>query len=66
MITKYIVLSNIISAVSDNILRICIPEIPVDIKNIYILLLHTLSAYNNLLVRFSVYSSDPKEILCTS
>ena len=45
MIAKYIVLSNIISVVLDNILRICIPETPLDIK---------------------VYSSDPRECLCTS
>ena len=64
MIAKYIVLSNIISVVSDNILRICIQE-PLLISKKFIVLLHTLSAYNNLLVRYKVYSSDPKEYLCT-
>ena len=52
MIAKYIVFSNIISVVSDNILRI--------------VLLHALSAYNSLHVRYKVYSSDPRECLCTS
>ena len=61
MIAKYIVLSNIISVVSDNILRICIQEPLLILKNTYIVLLHTLSAYNSLLVRYKVYSSDPRE-----
>ena len=65
MIAKYIVLSNIISVVSDGILRICIQE-PFLILKKFIVLLHTLSAYNSLLVRYKVYSSDPKECLCTS
>ena len=65
MIAKYIVLSNIISVVSDNILRICIQE-PLLISKKFIVLLHTLSAYNSLLVRYKVYSSDPRECLCTS
>ena len=64
MIAKYIVLSNIISVVSDNILRICIQE-PLLISKKIIVLLHTLSAYNSLLVRYKVYSSDPRECLCT-
>ena len=64
MIAKYIVLSNIISVVSDNILRICIQE-PLLILKKFIVLLHTLSAYNSLLVRYKVYSSDPRECLCT-
>ena len=64
MIAKYIVLSNIISVVSDNILRICIQE-PLLILKTFIVLLHTLSAYNSLLVRYKVYSSDPRECLCT-
>ena len=38
---------------------------PLDIKK-FIVLLHTLSAYNSLLVRYKVYLSDPKECLCTS
>ena len=37
---------------------------PLDIKKI-IVLLHALSAYNSLLVRYKVYSSDPRECLCT-
>ena len=59
------VLSNIISAVSDNIFRICIQE-PLLMSKRFIVLLHTLSAYNSLLVRYKVYSSDPRECLCTS
>ena len=43
MIAKYIVLSNIISAVSDNLLCICIQEALLLLKKI-IVLLHTLSA----------------------
>ena len=39
-------------------------ETPLDIKKIYSSL-HTLSAYNSLLVRYNVYSSDPRECLCT-
>ena len=54
MVAKYIVLSNMISVVSGNILTL---------KKI-IVLLHTLSAYNSLLVRYKVYSSDPRECLC--
>ena len=65
IIAKYIVLSNIISVVSDNILRICIQETLLTSKKI-IVLLHTLSAYNSLLVRYKVYSTDPRECLCTS
>ena len=65
MIAKYIVLSNIISVVSDNILRICIQE-PLLILKKFIVLLHTLSAYNSLLVHYKVYSSDLRECLCTS
>ena len=65
MIAKYIVLSNAISVVSDNILRICIQE-PLWILKKFIDLLHTLSAYNSLLFRYKVYSSDPRECLCTS
>ena len=64
MIAKYIVLSNIISVVSDNILRICIQE-PLLILQKFIVLIHTLSAYNSLLVCYKVYSSDPRECLCT-
>ena len=37
---------------------------PLDIKKI-IVLSYILSAYNSLLVRYKVYSSDPKECLCT-
>ena len=37
---------------------------PLDIKK-NIVLLHTLSAYNSLLVRYKVYLSEPRECLCT-
>ena len=37
---------------------------PLDFKK-FIVLPHTLSAYNSLLVRYKVYSSDPRECLCT-
>ena len=40
------------------------PGTPPDIKKI-IVLLHTLSAYNSLLVHYKVYSSDPGDCLCT-
>ena len=39
--------------------------ISLDIKKKIIVLLHTLSAYNNLLVCYKVYSSDPRECFCT-
>ena len=64
MVAKYIVLSNIISVVLDNILRIYIQE-PLLILKRFIVLLHTLSACNTLLVRYKVYSFDPWECLCT-
>ena len=32
----------------------------------YIALLHFLSAYNSLFVRYKVYSTDPRKCLCTS
>ena len=35
-----------------------------DIKAVYSFI-HTLSAYNSLLVRYKVCSSDPRECLCT-
>ena len=44
---------------------IFVPGTPLDIKH-FIVLLHTLSAYNSLLVRYKVYSSNRKECLCTS
>ena len=65
MIAKYIVLSNIINVVSDNILRMCIQE-PLLILKRFIVLLHTLSTYNSLLVRDKVYSSEPRVYLHTS
>ena len=65
MIAKYIVLSNVISVVSDNILRMFIQETRL-ISKTFIVLLHTLSAYNSLLVRYKACSSDPREYLCTS
>ena len=37
---------------------------PLDIKK-FTAFLHTLSAYNSLLVRYKVYLSDPRECLCT-
>ena len=55
MIAKYIVFSNIISVVSDNILRICIQE-PLLISKKFIFLVHILSAY------ITTYSSDIKFI----
>ena len=62
MVAKYIVLSNVISVVSDNVLRLYIQK-PLLILKRFIVLLHTLSAYNSLLVRYKVYSSDPREYL---
>ena len=64
MIAEYIVFSNIISVVSDNILHICIQE-PLLISKRFIILLHTLSAYNSLLAHYNVYLSDSRECLCT-
>ena len=64
MITKYIVLSNIISIISDSILRKCIQKPLLILKKIKVLP-HILSAYNSLLVRCKVYPSDPRECLCT-
>ena len=65
IIIKYIILSNINSVVSDKVLRVCIQE-PLLISKKLIVHLHTLSAYNSLLVRCKVHSSDPRECLCTS
>ena len=65
MIAKYIILSNIISVVSDSILRICDQEPLLILKKKIVVLLHTLSAYNSLLVHYKVYSSDPRECLFT-
>ena len=53
MVSKYIVFSNIISVVSDNILRICIQE-PLLMSKRFIVLVHTLSAY------ITAYSTDIK------
>ena len=64
MIAKYIVLSNIISIVSDNILRICIQEVLLILKR-FIVLLHTFSTCSSLLVSDKVYSSDLRECLST-
>ena len=64
MIAEYIVLSNIISVVSNNILRICIQE-PLLILKITVPL-HTLSPCNSLLVCYKVYSSDHRELLHSS
>ena len=49
-----------ISVVSDNILSIYIRE-PRLILRKFIVLLHSISAYNSLLVRYKVYSSDLRE-----
>ena len=65
MIAKCIVLSDIISVVSDNILIICIQE-PLLLLRKFKFLFHTLSAYNSLLVRYKVYLSDQREWLYTS
>ena len=54
MIAKYIVLSNIISAVSDNILRICIKEILLILKKNY-------SSSSNIVLQYiTAYSSALK------
>ena len=50
---------------SDFILYICLQE-PLLISKKCIVLLHTLSAYKSLFVRYKVYSSDPRESFCTS
>ena len=51
-------------------MRICINEPFWYLKDVAsylaMVLLHTLSAYNNLFVRHKVYSTDPSEYLCTS
>ena len=49
----------------DNIVHICIQE-PFLISKKFMVFPHTLSAYSRLLVRFKVYSSDPRECFCTS
>ena len=61
MIAKYIILSNRSSVASDNTLHICIKE-PLLILKRFIVLLHPLSAYNSLLVRYKVYSSIPGNV----
>ena len=43
----------------------CIQE-PLLISKMFIVLVHTLSEYNSLFVCYKVYSSDPRECLCTS
>ena len=65
MMAKYIDLSNAISVASDNILRICIQK-PLLKLNKIIVFFHILSAYNSSVVRYKVYSLDPKECLCTN
>ena len=64
MIAKYTVLSNITSVASGSTSRICIQE-PLLIFKKIIVLLHTLSAYNSLVVSYNVYSSDSRECLDT-
>ena len=63
MIAKYIVLSNIISFASNNILRNYMYSGTLLILKKLIVLLHTLSAYNSILVCYKVYSSDPRELV---
>ena len=63
MIAKYIVLSNIVTVVSNSILCICIQE-PLLILKKFIVLFHTLSAYNSLLICYKVYLSDSRKCLC--
>ena len=65
IIAKYVVLSHIISVVSDNILLIFIQK-PLLILKKSIVLLRTSSVYNSLFVRYKFYSSDLREFLCTS
>ena len=66
MIAKYIVLSNTISVVSDNMLYIYIYSgPPLDNKRVYNSSSY-FTTYNNLRVRYKVSSSDLKEYLCTS
>ena len=60
MTAKYIVFS--ISVVLDSTLSICIQESHLILKK-SIILLHTLSTCNSLLVRYKVYLSDPSECL---
>ena len=65
MVAKWIVLSNIISVLSAyNILCIYIQEYLLTLKR-FIVLLDILSAYNSLLIRYKVYSSDPRKFLHT-
>ena len=65
MVAKYIVLSNIISVLSAyNILCIYIRENLLTLKR-FIVLLDILWAYNSLLIRYKVYSSDPRKFLHT-
>ena len=52
MVAKYAVLSNTISVASDNILRLYIQEL-------------LLIPCNSLIVRYKVYSPDPRTCLCT-
>ena len=65
MIAKYIVLSNIISVVSDNILRICIQEHFLILKN-FVVFLHTLSACKGLLTHYKNLSSNPRNVCIQS
>ena len=51
----------LISVVSNKVLHICFQEPPL-ISKIFMVLLHTLSRYNSLLVRYKVYSSDPGNV----
>ena len=55
---------SIISIESDHIFHMCIKESLLIFKK-SVILFHTLSAYNSLLVGCKIYSSDPRECLCT-
>ena len=64
IIGKYIVLSNTVLYQ----IKFCVFVFrnPSWYQKKLIVLLHTLSAYDSLLVRCKVYSSDPRECFCTS
>ena len=65
VIAKCVILSIIISFISDNALRTWIPGTPLGI-NKFIVFLHTFSAYNSLPVQYKVYSLGSMKCLCTS
>ena len=65
IIAQKIVLSNIVSVVSDNTFAYLYSGSLLTSKRC-IVLLHTLLAYSSLLFHYKVYSADPSECLCTS